>query len=224
MFACRLVRCLLCLPALLKLPELLGIVLFFWLYFLFRLWFLSFLWFPGSFLPCRCFTCFLLKPHNAAVFQVDKKVDDKGTEAFPVYADDGKQGCRKHGKAGDNDLCCQRCRDMEYRETNEQREDQRLRRVPEFDGPAEHRSGINEIRRDDVYVVFFVSHGHSAMHLLYSWLWRAETGFCPPSVTLYTACRTGQCCVYCKWGGRPPFSWKRRRPPHSRCLHRSPHG
>ena len=42
--------------------------------------------------------------------------------------------------------------------------------------------------------------------------------------TLYKVCRTGQCCLYCKWGGKPPFSWKRRRPPHSRPPHRSPHG
>ncbi len=46
----------------------------------------------------------------------------------------------------------------------------------------------------------------------------------PTSVILCTACRIRQCCVYCKWGGRPPFSWKRRHPPHSRFLHRLLHG
>lgn len=46
----------------------------------------------------------------------------------------------------------------------------------------------------------------------------------PPFVTLYMACRTGQCCPYCRWGGRQLFSWKKTHPPHSRFLHRSPHG
>ena len=83
-YACRPVCRLFCLPAFLKLPELLGIILFFGFHLLFRLCPFYFFGFPGVFFLCRGFFRFPLESHNAAVFQVDKKLMTKELRLSPL--------------------------------------------------------------------------------------------------------------------------------------------
>ena len=144
-----------CLPAFFPLPE------------FFRKIFLS-----GLYLFLRCFLLLSrslwgvrllrirLQAYNTAVSPVDKKVDCKRGQAFPINADDGEQGERQDSQTADDDLCGQGSRKMEHRKSDQQGKEQCLCRIPQLYGPAEDGPCFNKIWRDDVDVVFFLSCGH----------------------------------------------------------------